>query len=162
MRLKERKPVSILVADDDPDDKILIKEAFSENFLLTDISFVDNGEELLNFLHGIGKYEPQTDIAQKLPDLILLDLNMPRKDGREALKEIKSHPVFHCIPVVIFSTSKSETDLIKSYELGANSFITKPVTYVELLEVIKTIGKYWFDTVQLFPQNQINDELKRR
>jgi CheY-like chemotaxis protein len=160
MRGKEHKAVSILIADDDPDDKILIKEAFNENFLLTDISFVDNGEELMNFLQRKGKYSAKQEVEFRLPDLILLDLNMPRKDGREALREIKTDPALHSIPVVIFSTSKSETDLVKSYELGANSFITKPVTYVELLEVTRTIGKYWFDTVLLCPQIPLNDDLK--
>jgi two-component system, response regulator len=160
--MKKDQKIRILIADDDPDDKILIREAFQENFLNTDIVFVENGEELMRYLGDAGKFEPGIDAGSGLPDLILLDLNMPRKDGREALREIKAHPVLRTIPVVIFSTSRSEIDLVKSYELGANSFITKPVTYMELLEVTKAIGKYWFDTVMLFPKEHYAHELKAR
>ena len=145
MKNREKK-ISILIADDDPDDRILLKEAFDENFSLKEIHFVENGEELMEFLLKKGKFDGD---KAGLPSLILLDLNMPKKDGREALKEIKNHQVLKRIPVIVFSTSKSEDDLIKAYNLGVNSFITKPVTYVELLEVTKTIGKYWFDTAIL-------------
>jgi CheY-like chemotaxis protein len=144
MYYKNNLTINILIADDDPDDRILLKEAFDENFKLN-IDFVENGEELTDYLFGRGKYTLKT----KLPSLILLDLNMPRKDGREALKEIKSTEKLRRIPILIFSTSKSEEDIKATYDLGVNSFITKPPTFDELIEVTKTIGKYWFQTALL-------------
>ena len=144
---KTRKPLKILIADDDPDDRTLTKEAFEENFLLNDLNFVEDGKELMDYLFQQGKYANATN--HSLPELILLDLNMPRKDGREVLKEIKAHAEFRKIPVIILTTSKAEEDIIKTYELGANSFITKPVTFSGLVEVTKNLGKFWFDTVRL-------------
>ena len=147
---KERKSVVILVADDDPDDCFLIKEAFKRGLLINGLRFVEDGEELMDYLRRRGKYEDPSSSPR--PGIILLDLNMPRKDGREALKEIKSDSDLKSIPVVIFTTSKGEEDILRSYYLGANSFITKPVTFLGLVEAIKSFGKYWLEIVELPPQ----------
>jgi CheY-like chemotaxis protein len=145
----EKIPLTLLIAEDDPDDRIMTREAFEENFLLNQMHFVENGEELMSYLHKQGKYADKKKYCQ--PELILLDLNMPKKDGRETLKEIKAHPDFCRIPVIILTTSHAEEDIIRTYELGVNSFITKPVTFIQFVEVIKTLGKYWFDFVELPP-----------
>ena len=141
------KPVTILMADDDPDDRQLTRKAFEESHLANDLWFVENGEELLDYLHRRGKYaDPATSPR---PGLILLDLNMPRMDGREALKEIKADPKLRTIRVVIMTTSKAEEDILKTYNLSAASYIAKPVTFEGLLDVIKTLGKYWLEIVEL-------------
>jgi len=137
---------SILMADDDPDDRMLIKEALEENNLLNPIHFVEDGAELLDYLHRRGRF--LTENAPK-PALILLDLNMPKMDGREALHYIKSDPFLRRIPVVVLTTSKAEEDIVKTYDLGVNSFICKPVRFDELVEVTREIGNYWFGTVAL-------------
>lgn len=142
------------MADDNPDDRFLTKEAFFEADLKNKLSFVENGEELMDYLNRKNKYEYLK--SEPLPGLILLDLNMPRKDGREALKEIKSSLVLRKIPVVILTTSKAEEDIIKSYDLGANSFILKPISFDDFVDVVKTLSKYWFETVQLPPSFLIN------
>lgn len=136
----------ILMADDDADDRMLAKEALSENKLANDLHFVEDGEELLDYLNQRGKFN--TENAPR-PGLILLDLNMPKMDGREALSKIKSDPMLRKIPVIVLTTSKAEEDIIRSYELGVNSFISKPVTFDELVEVTRQIGKYWFGIVEL-------------
>jgi len=147
MTAKERKPIAILVADDDPDDRQMTKEALEENYLLNDLRFVVDGEELLHYLRREGKYaDPQ---ASPRPGLILLDLNMPRMDGREALKKIKSDPTLRRIPVIVLTTSKTEEDILRSYNLGVNCFITKPVSFKDLIEVTRSIGQYWFEIVEL-------------
>lgn len=140
------KPVTILMADDDPDDRMLTKDALSENKLANDLHFVEDGEELLDYLYQRGKYNERN--APK-PGLILLDLNMPKLDGREALKVIKSDPQLKRIPIVVLTTSKAEEDILKTYDLGVNSFITKPVTFDDLVTVTREIGKYWFGIVVL-------------
>ena len=145
------KPITILMADDDPDDRQLTKEAFEENHLANDLRFVDDGEELLDYLHRRGKYA--ADGAAPLPGLILLDLNMPRKDGREALQEIKADPRLRNIRVIVMTTSKAEEDVVRSYDLSASSYITKPVTFERLVEVVRTLGKYWLEIVELPPEN---------
>jgi CheY-like chemotaxis protein len=137
----------ILMADDDDDDFLLTQKALNESKLLNRLFRVNDGEELLEYLLGKGKYADKQSYPR--PGVILLDLNMPRKDGREALKEIKSHASLCDIPVVIFTTSKAEEDIYKSYKLGVNSFITKPVTFESLIQVMKTLGKYWFEIVEL-------------
>lgn len=139
--------IVILMADDDDDDYLLAKKALQESKLLNTLSRVKDGEELLDYLKQRGQFENNPDYQR--PGVILLDLNMPRKDGREALKEIKSDPTLHDIPVVVFTTSKTEEDIYKSYQLGVNSFITKPVTFDGLLRVMQTLGKYWFEIVEL-------------
>lgn len=138
------KTIMILMADDDPDDRMLTREAFEESHLLNDFETVEDGEELMAYLHRQGKYADKPR-----PGLILLDLNMPRKDGREALREIKSNPDLRRIPVVVMTTSKAEEDILRSYDLGVNSFIVKPITFDALVETLQTLGKYWFNIVEL-------------
>ena len=145
--IKDKKSINILIADDDPDDRQMTKEALEENYLLNSLHFVEDGEQLIDYLKRRGKY--QDPLTSPRPGLILLDLNMPRKDGREALNEIKSDPELKSIPVIIFTTSKAEEDIIKSYNLGVNCFITKPVTFSGLLDVARSIGQYWFEIVEL-------------
>ena len=141
------KSIVILMADDDADDRLLAKDALTECRLANDLHFVENGEELLDYLKRRGKYTQMTDSPR--PGLILLDLNMPKKDGREALKEIKADPELRKIPVVVLTTSKADTDIGCIYELGANSFISKPVSFDSLVEVMKVLGRYWFEIVEL-------------
>lgn len=138
-------PIVILMADDDDDDYLLTKKALEESKLLNTLVRVEDGERLLDYLNARGDYK---DTAIR-PGVILLDLNMPRKDGREALKEIKSDPKLSDIPIVIFTTSKAEEDIYRSYQLGSNSFITKPVTFENLIKVMKALGAYWFEIVEL-------------
>jgi CheY-like chemotaxis protein len=144
------KHIRILVADDDEDDRLMIKDALLEARVANNISFVEDGEDLMDFLKGRGEYSGGKNGAE--PGLILLDLNMPRKDGREALKEIKEDPDLKGIPVVVMTTSGAEEDIIQSYDLGVNSFITKPVTFEGLVKVMKTLTEYWFSIVKL-PKN---------
>jgi CheY-like chemotaxis protein len=141
------KAVTILVADDDPDDRLMLQDALAENRLANDLRFVENGEELIAYLTRQGKY--QNLESSPRPGLILLDLNMPKKDGREALKEIKGHPELRGIPVVVLTTSKAEEDIYRTYNLGVNSFITKPVTFDSLVSITKDLGRYWFEIVEL-------------
>jgi two-component system response regulator len=145
----DKRPVTILMADDDPDDRQLTREAFEENHLANDLRFVEDGEELLDYLNHRGKYSDPD--AAPWPSIILLDLNMPRMDGREALRELKKDPRFRGIRVVIMTTSKAEEDVVRSYNLSAASYITKPVTFERLVEVVKAIGKYWLEIVELPP-----------
>ena len=147
MKANAPKPITILLADDDADDRLLTKQALAENRLANDLVFVEDGEELMDYLLRQGKFTNPEDSPR--PGLILLDLNMPRKDGREALEEIKTHPTLRKIPIVILTTSKTEEDICRSYNLGVNSYITKPVTFEGLVEVMKTVGKYWFEIVEL-------------
>jgi two-component system response regulator len=135
------------MADDDPDDRQMTKEAFAESHLVNDLRFVHDGEELMDYLKRRGKYADPA--ASPRPGLILLDLNMPKKDGREALEEIKTDPRLRTIRVVVLTTSKAEEDIIRSYNLSAASYITKPVTFEGLLDVIRTVGKYWLEIVEL-------------
>ena len=144
------KPITILMADDDPDDRQLTREAFEEAKLANDLRFVEDGVELLDYLHRRGKYADPADSPR--PGIILLDLNMPRKDGREALQELKSDPRFRAIRVIILTTSKAEEDILRTYNLSAASYITKPVTFESLVDVVKTLGKYWLEIVEL-PEN---------
>lgn len=146
---KQSKPITILMADDDPDDRQLTREAFEENHLANDLRFVEDGEELLDYLRQRGKYAAEG--AAPTPGLILLDLNMPRKDGREALREIKADPRLRNIRVVVMTTSKAEEDVLRSYDLSAASYITKPVTFERLVDVVRTLGKYWLEIVELPP-----------
>ena len=142
-----KRSVPILIADDDEDDRDMIRDALKESRLLNNLHCVKDGEELLDYLHHRDKFEDQ--IKNPLPGLILLDLNMPRMDGREALREIKTNPNLRQIPVVVLTTSQAEEDIFRTYELGVNSFITKPVSFESLVKVMKAIGHYWFDIVEL-------------
>ena len=141
------KPITILYADDDAEDRMLVKEAWAENRLANDLHFVEDGEELMEYLRRRGQYARLAD--QPLPGMILLDLNMPRKDGREALQEIKADPKLRSIPVVVLTTSKAEEDILRAYDLGVNSFILKPVTFQSLVDLTMTLSKYWFELVEL-------------
>ena len=144
---KSSKPITILMADDDADDRLMTQEAFEESRLANDLRFVEDGVELMDYLQRRGKYrDPATSPR---PGLILLDLNMPKKDGREALKEIKADPNLKCLRIVVLTTSKAEEDIYRTYNLGAASYITKPVTFAGMAEVIKTVGKYWLEIVEL-------------
>jgi CheY-like chemotaxis protein len=149
MKDKRGKSITILMADDDPDDRMLAREALEENRLANDLCFVEDGEELMDYLHQRGKYKEPA--AAPRPGLILLDLNMPRKDGREALKEIKADPHLRRIPVIVLTTSKAEEDILRTYDLGANSFIIKPVTFESLVKAMKAMAKYWLEFVRLPP-----------
>jgi two-component system response regulator len=140
-------PIIILMADDDADDRMLTKDALEESRVLNDLRFVEDGEELIDYLKRRGRFsDPETSPR---PGLILLDLNMPKKDGREALKEIKADPELRRIPVVVMTTSKAEEDIFRSYDFGASSFITKPVTFDRLVELMKALGNYWVEFVEL-------------
>ncbi|MEA5513402.1 response regulator [Nodularia sp. UHCC 0506] len=139
--------VTVLMADDDEDDHILVRAALAESKLLIDLHIVSNGEELLDYLYNRGLYADKSKAP--IPGLILLDLNMPKKDGLEVLKDIKTDPTLRRIPVIVLSTSENKEDIYKTYDLGANSFITKPVKFAALVEIMKSIRKYWFEVVQL-------------
>lgn len=143
------KPVTILMADDDPDDRALTREAFEAAHLANELRFVEDGEELLDYLHRRGKYTDPADAPW--PGIILLDLNMPRMDGREALREIRADSRFRGIRVVVMTTSKAEEDIVRSYDLSAASYITKPVTFDGLVEVVRSLGRYWLEIVELAP-----------
>ncbi len=146
-----RRPIAILIAEDDEEDRMLAREALAESRLANDIYFVQDGEELMDYLYRRGPY---ADPARApWPGLILLDLNMPKKSGREALEEIKADPELRKIPVVILTTSKTEADIYRSYDLGANSYIVKPVSFPGLVEVMMTLEKYWFEIVELPPED---------
>jgi len=147
---KHGKPITILMADDDDDDRRLTREALLEGRLANDLRFVENGEELMDYLRRQGKY---TGTEVPRPGLILLDLNMPRKDGRTVLKEIKSDPELRQIPVVVLTTSQADEDIFKSYDLGVNSYIVKPVTFEALVDILQTLEKYWFEIVELPPDS---------
>jgi len=148
--MKQGSPITILMADDDADDRRLTKEALEESRLANGIRFVEDGEELMDYLRHTRKYAPPNESPR--PGLILLDLNMPRYDGRAALKEIKNDPELRQIPIVILTTSKADEDVYRSYDLGVNSYIVKPVTFEALVDILQTIEKYWIEIVELPPE----------
>jgi len=145
------KQCTILMADDDPDDRLLVKDALAESEgeakVADQLRFVDDGEDLMDYLLRRGKYAEPNQAPR--PDLILLDLNMPKKDGREALREIRSLEELRNIPVVVFSTSRAETDIKLVYGLGANSFVTKPVAFDALVNTLSVLARYWLGIVEL-------------
>jgi CheY-like chemotaxis protein len=147
-------PIVILLADDDPDDRELAMEALKESRLANELRFVEDGEQLLDYLHNRGQFADRAQHPR--PGLILLDLNMPRKDGREALREIKADASLRRIPIVVLTTSKAEEDVYRTYDLGVNSFITKPVTFEGLAHVMRVIGRYWFEIVELPPSGHVS------
>lgn len=140
-------PITILIADDDEDDRLLAEDALRESSLANNLKFVEDGEQLMDYLKQRGEFADP--IKAPRPGLILLDLNMPRKDGREALREIKSDPNLRSIPVIVLTTSKAQEDVLKTYDLGVNSFITKPVTFDSLVDLMQLLGRYWFEIVEL-------------
>ncbi len=147
--LKQPKKATILLADDDPADVLLTRRAFRTARLQNRLEVVNDGEELLEYLRREKRYAPPADAPR--PDLVLLDLNMPRMDGREALAELRADPRFQSLPVIILTTSQQEADILRTYDLGANSFISKPVDLAGLVEVIKALDNYWFEIVTLPP-----------
>ena len=149
-----KRSVPILIADDDEDDRKMIIDALKESRLLNNIHCVKDGEELMDYLYHRGKFTDQ--VAHPLPGLILLDLNMPRMDGREALRAIKTTPQLRQIPVTVLTTSQVEEDIFRTYDLGVNSFITKPVSFESLVKVMKALGHYWFEIVEL-PNSERNE-----
>lgn len=142
------KPITILMADDDEDDRELTNDALAAAHLANQVRFVRDGEELMDYLRVEGRYRDRPTDAPR-PGIILLDLNMPKKDGREALAEIKADPNLRHIPVVVLTTSSDEEDVLRTYDLGVNSFITKPVTFASLVEVMSAWTRYWFEIVEL-------------
>ena len=146
------KPITILIAEDDEEDRMFVQDAWAENRLNNDLRFVTDGEELMDYLLRRGQYEDPSDSPR--PGLILLDLNMPRKDGREALEEIKAHPSLRSIPIVVLTSSKAEEDILRSYDLGVSSYLVKPVTFDKLIDLIQGMGRYWLEIVEL-PDNRM-------
>lgn len=147
MTRKQTQPINILMADDDEDDRLLTVDALKESRVLNNLFCVEDGVELLEFLRHEGKYTDPASAPR--PSLILLDLNMPRKDGREALQELKNDPKLRSIPVVILTTSKEEEDMLRGYDLGCASYITKPVNFKGLVELMRALGRYWIEFVEL-------------
>lgn len=137
--------ITIIVADDDADDRLLIEDAFQESRLANPRVYVNDGEQLMTYLE-VGCHSAS---GKAPPGLILLDLNMPRLDGRGVLARLKADPNLRRIPIVVLTTSKAEEDILRSYELGVNSFITKPVSFDDLLDIVRTLTHYWFEIVQL-------------
>ena len=145
--MAEARRKVVLLADDDPEDRELTRDAFGESGLRGEMRFVEDGRDLLDYLRGSGRWSNPS--ARPAPALILLDLNMPRMDGREALREIKSDPELRDIPVVVLTTSTTEKDVRHTYELGVNSYVTKPGTYPALVDVVRVVTRYWLEVVRL-------------
>jgi CheY-like chemotaxis protein len=146
-----RESLTILVADDDEDDRSFIRKAWEKGRAANNLRFVEDGEELTEYLNHTGRYSDPASAPR--PAVILLDLNMPKKDGREALREIKVNPELRRIPIIVLTTSKADEDICRSYDLGANSYITKPVTFGALVDVLQVLGRYWIEIVDLPPEN---------
>jgi len=147
---KHKIPITILICDDDEDDRALTQQALEDAHISNALRFVEDGEQCLDYLYQRGAYAGELGLAPR-PGLILLDLNMPKKDGREVLMVIKKDPALADIPVVVLSTSSLEEDVVRSYQLGVNSFITKPVTFTGLVEAMNVLGRYWLEIVELPP-----------
>lgn len=146
-----RANITILIAEDDPDDRLIAEEAFQECRVGVPLHFVADGEEVMDYLHRRGRYAGVPGQPAPTPALILLDLNMPRKDGWETLQEIKADPDLRHIPVVVLTTSCAEEDILRSYRDGGNSFITKPASFEGMLELVRNLEKYWLETADLPP-----------
>jgi CheY-like chemotaxis protein len=151
MRDRHKIPITIVICDDDEDDQVLTEQALKDAHISNELRFVDDGEDLLDYLYQRGRFAGETGQAPR-PGLILLDLNMPKMDGREALRRIKGDVTLHDIPVVVLTNSNADADVIRSYRLGVNSFITKPVTFSGLVEAMNVLGRYWLEIVALPPQ----------
>jgi CheY-like chemotaxis protein len=143
----QRKPITILFADDDPDDRMLVQDAFEEGQLGNELHIVEDGEEIMDYLHRRGRFAALA--GAPLPGIILLDMNMPKKTGREVIREIKADPHLRHIPIVVLTTSRTEEDIKRAYDLGVSSFIVKPVAFEALVEAIKVLSHYWFGVVEL-------------
>ena len=147
---KNKIPITILICDDDEDDRLLTQQALEDAHISNALRFVEDGEQCLDYLYQRGAFGGETGLAPR-PGLILLDLNMPKLGGREVLAAIKADLALRDIPVVILSTSRYEEDIARSYQLGVNSFITKPVTFSGLVEAMNVLGRYWLEIVELPP-----------
>jgi two-component system, response regulator len=145
--MPDSRAITILLADDDEDDRLMTRDALRDARLHNDLRTVVDGVELMEYLKREGRFADSRESPR--PGMILLDLNMPRMDGREALAAIKADPELRSIPVVVLTTSKAEEDVIRTYDLGVNSFITKPVTFLGLVEVMKVFSRYWMEIVDL-------------
>ena len=150
MQSENKIPITILICDDDEDDRMLTQQALEDAHISNNLRFVEDGEQLLDYLYQRGEYSGETGKAPR-PGLILLDLNMPKMDGREALKVIKGDKTLHDIPIVVLSASRLDQDIVRSYQLGVNSFITKPVTFSGLVEAMNVLGRNWLEIVELPP-----------
>lgn len=136
----------VLMADDDPDDRFMAERALMGTPLEGCLRFVEDGVELMDYLERCGRYLRPED--SPVPALILLDLNMPKMDGREVLRTLKRHPRFRVIPVVVLTTSAADEDVVSSYDLGVNAFVTKPVTFTGLRAVLKKVGQFWLEVAR--------------
>jgi CheY-like chemotaxis protein len=145
--VRKGKAITVLMADDDADDRQMTGEAFDQCRVKNDLRFVEDGAQLMDYLHRRDKFADPASSPR--PGLILLDLNMPKKDGREALREIKADPRFKSIRIIVLTTSRADEDIVRAYQLGAESFITKPVTFNALVDVVRTMGRYWLEIVEL-------------
>jgi CheY-like chemotaxis protein len=143
-----RKPITILMADDDEEDRELAREALQDPRVANQMRFAVDGQDLVDYLRREGGYADASVDAPR-PGIVLLDLNMPKKDGREALAEIKADHGLRQIPVIVLTTSTDEEDVFRTYDLGVNSYITKPVTFAGLVEVMRSFSRYWLETVDL-------------
>jgi CheY-like chemotaxis protein len=138
------QPIEVLLVEDDPGDVLLIREAFDFNKVHNNLNVVSDGEQALDYLRGTGDYAGRTR-----PDLVLLDLNLPRKDGREVLAEVKSDPDLRTIPIVVLTTSEAEEDVLKSYQLHANAYVTKPVDFERFVSIVRQIDDFFVSVVRL-------------
>jgi CheY-like chemotaxis protein len=154
------RPITILMADDDADDQLMAREALDEARVKANLVYVQDGEDLLDYLNRRGRY--RDPVRSPRPGLILLDLNMPKKDGREALKEIKSDPALRSIPVVVLTTSRADEDVYRTYDLGGNSFVTKPTSFDDLVGIMRTLVKYWFEIAALPAGDQDAEGMPKR
>jgi two-component system, response regulator len=150
MMLEHKIPITILICDDDEDDRMLTQQALERAHISNALHFVEDGEQCLDYLYQRGEFAGEIGLAPR-PGLILLDLNMPKLGGREVLTAIKQDPMLLDIPVVVLSTSHHDEDIVRSYQLGVNSFITKPVTFSGLVEAMNVLGRYWLEIVELPP-----------
>lgn len=148
MNLSDAKPIEILLVEDSPSDTQLTKEALEAGKIINNLNCVVDGVEAMEYLRQKGKFA-----KSPRPDLIMLDLNLPRKDGREVLRELKSDPSLGLIPIIVLTTSRSDKDVLQSYELNANCYITKPVDFEHFIDVVKTIEKFWLTVVTLPPKS---------
>ena len=144
LNFSDSRPVEILLVEDSPSDAALTREALEKGKIANNLNCVGDGVEALEYLNRQGKFA-----NAKRPDLIMLDLNMPRKDGKEVLKELKSDPSLKTIPVIVLTTSRAEQDVLQSYQLSANCYITKPVDFKSFIDVVKSIEQFWLSVVTL-------------
>jgi len=147
---KNKIPITILVCDDDEDDRLLTRQALEGAHISNALRFVEDGEQCLDYLYQRGEFAGEMGLAPR-PGLILLDLNMPKLDGREVLVAIKSDPALADIPIVVLSTSNHNEDMVRSYQLGVNIFISKPVTFTGLVDAMNLLGRFWLEIVELPP-----------